>query len=435
MPVSTVELGRRLRAAREQVGLKQEDAARALSLSRAAVAQLELGDRSPNSLQLARLAELYGQDVAEFLHPDSFRPEGNLSVIFRANPAFNEDDERQEAVRNCARLAHEYDGLESLLELGGDRVVPAAYDLPVPENKWDAIRQGDSVADLERGRLKLGDGPIRDFVELLESQDVRAFQLELPEDISGLFLTDGGKGMSVIVAAGEALVRQRFSYAHEYCHLLLDRRRMGLVSSVSNREDLFEVRANAFAASFLLPEGGVRNALRAVGKAGATRSVLTASFDGSNPVEGQKRVPAQAIQLYDVVHLAKAYGVSYEMTLFRLLNLRLLSEEERQVLASQRSVANAIRPLFGGEVTTESRERGAAQRAWRNDSRHRFMHLALECVRRELISRRKFAELCDLAGVDSEEADALLAAIAGGDAEGRPSDNDQPKGRAREYRG
>ena len=433
MPVSSVELGRRLRAARDQLGLKQEDAARVLGLSRAAIAQLELGDRSPNSLQLSRLAELYGRDVGEFLRPDSFPAEGNVAVIFRANPEFGEDDERQEAVRNCARLSREFSGLESLLELGSDRIVPAAYDLPPPESKWEAIRQGDAVADLERGRLKLGDGPIGDFVELLESQDVRAFQLDLPEDVSGLFLTDGGHGMSVIVTAGEPAVRQRFSYAHEFCHLLLDRRRPGLVSSASNREDLSEVRANAFAASFLLPEGGVRSALRSVGKAAASRSVLTAAFDDANPVEGQKRAAAQAIQLYDVVHLTRAYRVSYGMALYRLLNLRLISEEERQALASGRGVANAIRPLFGGEVVGDDEQDD--RQAWQEDSRHRFMHLALECVRRELISRRKFDELRQLAGVDSAEAEALLSAIAEKTGESRMDNANQPRGRAREHRG
>ncbi len=431
MPVSTDELGRRLRAARENAGLTQENAAEVLGVTRAAVAQLELGERAPNSLQLARLADLYGRDVGDFLRSDEFNPEDNLSVLFRANPAFQQDDDREEAVRSCMHLLREFSNLESLLELDSERLVPAAYDPPAPQTKWEAIRQGDSVADLERGRLKLGDGPIRDFVELLEGQNVRAFQLDLPEDISGLFLVNDGRDLGVIVAATEAPVRQQFSYAHEYCHLLLDRRRVGLVSSVTNREEHVEVRANAFAASFLLPEGGVRSVLRSVGKASGPRSVLTASFDGSNPVEGQKREASQAVQLYDVVHLAKAYGVSYDMALYRLLNLRFIAEEDRQTLASQRDLANAIRPFFGESAVGDAEH---SARSRRNDSRDRFMLLALECVRRELISRRKFLELSELAGLGDDEANALLMTVGNEPSRGRPGHPNQPRGRARERR-
>ena len=48
--------------------------------------------------------------------------------------------------------------------------------------------------------------------------------------------------------------RRLFSYAHEYCHTLVDRSRQGTVSSASNRDELFEVRANAFAAQDVVKE-------------------------------------------------------------------------------------------------------------------------------------------------------------------------------------
>jgi hypothetical protein len=60
--------------------------------------------------------------------------------------------------------------------------------------------------------------------------------------------------------------------------------------------------------------------------------------------------------------------------------------------------------------------------AWKRDSRHRFLHLAVECVRREVISRRKFDELRRSVGVSDKDAEALLEAA-------RPSER---SGRARE---
>jgi Zn-dependent peptidase ImmA (M78 family) len=49
-----------------------------------------------------------------------------------------------------------------------------------------------------------------------------------------------------------------FSYAHEYAHSLADRDVASLVSKRENRSELGEVRANAFAAAFRLPDDEVR---------------------------------------------------------------------------------------------------------------------------------------------------------------------------------
>ena len=430
MPLTSGELGRRLRTAREQAGLKQEDIARGLGLSRASVTQLEGGDRFPNSLQLSRIAELVGEDVSALLDPEGFEPDRTLAALFRVNAALQEDEGRQAAVRGCARLCAEFSGFEDLLKIDRGQLSPVSYELPAPDSRWDAVRQGDELADRERSRLNLGDGPIRDFVELLEAQGVRAFELDLPEGVSGLFLTDRGHGLSTIVAAGEVPERQRFSYAHEYCHLLADRRRGGFVSSHENRDDLLEVRANSFAASFLLPEGGVRATLRAIGKGDSSRSMLTAAFDGSDAVAGQKRTSEEAIQIYDVVHLAGAFGASYDATLYRLQNLGLLSKEQRTALAEMRQQASVMRSMFGGAASEADDADAREATGWKRDSRHRFIHLALECFRRELISKRKFDELRRLVGVGDEEAGSLLEAVASSATEDRQS----PKGRAREPR-
>jgi len=52
----------------------------------------------------------------------------------------------------------------------------------------------------------------------------------------------------------------------------VDRDRSGLVSRASDREDLIEVRANSFAASFLMPEEGVRQFVASLGKGGPSRA-------------------------------------------------------------------------------------------------------------------------------------------------------------------
>jgi Zn-dependent peptidase ImmA (M78 family) len=245
------------------------------------------------------------------------------------------------------------------------------------------------------------------MTEILEPQGLRLVEIPLPENISGIFLNDPQLGLSIIINAVHHPRRRTFSYAHEYCHVLADRDRASLVSKAENREELSEVRANAFAAAFLMPESGIRSFVQAMGKGEPSRSVLQA-YDGAKAVAGQKRMEAhsQDLQVYDVVHVAHHFGVSYETALYRLLNLKLLSEEEHQRLAEQRDQANTLRRYLGPEPQPMPAER--------REFRHRFLFLALEAFRREVISRGKLKELCALAQVALGEVGKLIAAVEGG---------------------
>lgn len=62
-----VEMGMRLREAREYLNFSQEEVAIALDVSRPAVTNMESGNRKVESFELARLAQLYGRSVTYFL--------------------------------------------------------------------------------------------------------------------------------------------------------------------------------------------------------------------------------------------------------------------------------------------------------------------------------------------------------------------------------
>src|SRR5205823_2018070 len=98
--------------------------------------------------------------------------------------------------------------------------------------------------------------------------------------------------------------RHRFSLAHEYAHVLLDRSRGGMVSRVEDRDNLVEIRANAFAASLLMPAEGVREFVRELGKGfGSRESAEVYDSDEALPVkvEGRAAPKSQDIQMYDVI--------------------------------------------------------------------------------------------------------------------------------------
>lgn len=405
MAISKEELGRRLKVAREAVGLNQEDVAIRLGVSRGALAQFESGAKAPNSLHLVRLAEIYRRELGELLAEQFAEARRDpLTALFRADLQLATDRERASAVAECVKLCREYTNLETLLGIDQDRVYDVNYNTPLMRTRWDAIRQGERLAELERARLSLGEDPLTNLAEILEAQGVRFIEMPLSDAISGLFLSDARYGPSIIVNQEHSPPRRRFSCAHEYCHVLVDRDRGGLVSRVENREELFEVRANAFAAAFLMPEGGVRAFVRRLGKGEQSRSQLRA-YDETAVVEGQRRREAhsQDIQTYDVAHLAHHFGVSYETSLYRLLNLKLVTEEERAGLAQQKEAAAGIMRFLGVEPD--------AKAPGHKPFRHQLVLLAIEALRREVISRAKLKELCDLAQVQPGESKALVAML------------------------
>jgi len=256
MAVSPQELGRRLREAREASGMTQEQVSRELGLSRASVAQMELGNRQVNSLELDRLAYLYGRDIRQFL-AETFQPQDALTVLLRANPDLTRDGKVAEGLRRCIALGREISNLETLLGIERDAMAPAAYPTTSLKSKWDAIQQGGRVALEERRRLNLGDSPLPDISEILDSQGIRIAFVPLPNDVSGLTIHEAGVGIFVAVNSSHSPLRRRFSFAHEYAHVLLDREvSRSIISRGDNRAELIEMRANSFAAVFLMPDEG-----------------------------------------------------------------------------------------------------------------------------------------------------------------------------------
>ncbi|WBY00523.1 helix-turn-helix transcriptional regulator [Ramlibacter tataouinensis] len=92
------EIARRLREAREYLGLSQDQVARALNLSRPAITNLENGSREVKALELDALSRIYGKSVTYFLEGESadFVRE-QLDFVARRLKGLSEQDLRQVA--------------------------------------------------------------------------------------------------------------------------------------------------------------------------------------------------------------------------------------------------------------------------------------------------------------------------------------------------
>ena len=342
MVITPENIGRRLRFARESRQITQEAASTVLGLQRSAISLMESGQRQVSTLELTRLADLYGQPVEWFVNPNiPVKPEDPVVALFRAAPGLQGEIVQKQA-SHCLRLLREGALLRRLI--GRKAVVSLPrYDLSSPRSVGQAIDQGQLVAEQERRRLGLGKAPVREVPEMLAHQNIWTAALSLPDEISGLFLSNPDFGVAILANLTQAPVRRRFSYAHEHGHALMDRDEFATVTSTHNAKTRTEQRANAFAAAFLMPEEGVRDFLYNLGKGRGTRRE-EAAMDAvtEEGIRGALRNPArsQYVTYVDVALLARHFGVSYAAAVWRLRGLNFASADQTQTLLDQTHDAN-----------------------------------------------------------------------------------------------
>jgi transcriptional regulator with XRE-family HTH domain len=90
-----VELGRRLREAREYLGLSQEQVADHLGIPRPSVSTIEAGKRRISFLELKRLATLYRRPLAYFSDEEVPAGDDTTDALFRTTQELNSTDREQ----------------------------------------------------------------------------------------------------------------------------------------------------------------------------------------------------------------------------------------------------------------------------------------------------------------------------------------------------
>ena len=389
----SIKLGRRLRAAREVRGLSQRAVAEALGVPRTAVTHIETGNRSVSTLELTKLAECYRRPVSHFFEDaGEDEKEGVLVALHRSVPGLERSVGVREQVDRCVALCREGVVLEELLGQA-PRIGPPMYDVRAPRTVGEAVTQAEQLAEEERRRLNIGNAPLSDVSELIGSQGIWVSGLELPDHMSGLFLRHPSIGLAILVNASHPAGRKRFSYAHEYAHALVDREGTVSVSSIGNSADLVEKRANAFAAAFLMPRGGVSEVLRSLDKGLPSRheqTIFDAATGGRIEAEFRTPVGSQKITYKDVALVAHHFGVSYQAALYRLKSLKHVSQRDSDGLLEREGFGREYLKLLDMLDELEEPEQ---RRYWDRELRSEIAHLAIEAYRREEISRGRLLEL------------------------------------------
>lgn len=319
-------LAERLKSAREGTGLTQQQVADWLGVRRPAIAEIESGTRAVKSEELVRLAALYGRSIGWFVAGE-LRPEDSIAAaLFRAD---THDDPalQREAARLAKRCAVVCE-LETRLRAQVGARAPE-YSDPTALNDWSwAMHHGKRVAYQERARLGIGDSaPLRDPWGVVEDAGVRVFPLELGNDhlIDGIFTRSTEGHACVGVNVGKWVFRQVFTVVHEYGHALMDGDLAGEACATAegwshkgSRYANRELRANQFAAVFLVP-----------------REALLWFLESRGKLKGGSRPYAAGLSAVELVRAQDHFGASGDMILWRLQNEDVIDAAERKRLKDE----------------------------------------------------------------------------------------------------
>ncbi len=362
------DLGKKLKVAREQRGLKQEEAAQVINVARTTLVAIEKGERKVRPDELVRLVIEYGRDLSDFIRETNYV---NLFTEpqFRGPEEYeDEGDERIEQwIETLKALAYDYFDYEQMLEAPLLRKYPSQYEV----GKLSAEEIGESIALEERQRLGLGDRPLPVVRDLLEQEvGLRIYYLPLePSKYAEIYVFSDLVGGCLTVNSQHPEDRCRWSLAHGYGHFLTSRYQPMVYEGMVGRRSKGEQIADYFAFHFLMPT-----------------SSITRRFTDIKRTKGKVTPP-------DLLEMAYQFGVSFEALSRRLEDLRLIPTGKLEELKEH-----------GFKVRTAQRKLGIEQLP-ANRQRLPLHHqlLAVEALDRGLISESRFAHLFEVDRVEARE--------------------------------
>jgi Zn-dependent peptidase ImmA (M78 family)/DNA-binding XRE family transcriptional regulator len=366
--INPVEVGERLRIARDAAGTSQATAAEKIGVARTTLVAIEKGERRVRMGELQKLAQLYGTSVNALLRREAIQ----VDLAPRFRKLAGSSDVADGAAALLAELATAEVELENLL--GFRR--PQNYPPERPILRGDIRAQAEQDALELRQRLGLGVSPIPDIVTLLEMElGVRVYVRRFDGKISGLFAYDDALGPCILLNANHPRERRTQSAAHETGHFISTRRAAEILHSNETENSREERYANAFGRSFLTPVRGVAQKFEEV-TAGSDR-----------------------LSRRHVIILAHFFGVSREAIVRRLEELGLIKPDTWDWFQANGGITDDQARQVLGDLSTPDAYKADADRP----TTLRLNMLASEVHRKGLLSEGQLARLLKLDRVELRE--------------------------------
>lgn len=367
--VPATAVGDRLRRAREDANLTQQEAAGMIGVARTTLLAIEKGQRRVRFDELQHLAKLYSTSMNALLRQEAVYVD--LVPRFRRLPDAT-DNAADEAVSIMSHLVKAEVELENLLGIKRARNYPPER----PILRGDVKAQAEHDALELRQRLGLGNAPIVDIVTLLEMEmGVRVYVRCLDSRISGLFAYDEDLGPCMLLNANHPRARRTQSAAHECGHLVSTRNLPEVLHTdeiMTSREERY---ADAFARAFLTPPRAVMQKFQEV-TAGSDR--LTRRH---------------------VIILVHFFGVSREAMVHRLEELGLVKKRTWDWFQANGGITDQHVKQVLGDLSVVDSQKADADRP----TTLRLNMLAAEAYRQDLLTEGQLAELLDIARIELRE--------------------------------
>lgn len=380
MALTHGEIGRRIRKVREELGIAVDALAEACGVVQSTITSLEAGTLDPVPGDYILIASrILKTDFRYFVSDLLDDVEENTHQVFRSLIEPQPPDLM--AIRRFMLFCMAEQELESLLELQRPPL-PPGYPRP-GSTEYLHKDQGRRAAAQERERLLLGNQPVGNVFEILRKQGVRLFRHRLEDaELSGVTISHPKAGVCVLVNCEDDLYRQFFSAAHEYAHVLFDREDITskgcVVSYRYTKQELVEIRANAFAADFLLPSAAVLKYPK----------------------------PRQVSELLDLIPtVARDYRVNTDTVAIRMKEVGWITDKTLESFRKTKPVVIPRREKIDPDLPPNLSERQVERlvEAIRQGISPYFMELLRRALTEDKITWGRFAELLDMTVEESRE--------------------------------
>lgn len=256
--MTSQEIGRRLRLARESAKIRQDEAAKVIGMSRPTLVSIEKGDRRIRIEELQALTNHYGVSVNAVLRREAVHTD--LVPRFRRLRE-TEDSHTAEAVKLLNDLVKAEVELENILGIERRTNYPPERGI----NTGDIIELAEQHAQELRDWLGLGSGPISDIFTLMELDlGIRLYQRRLSSrsKVAGLYTFDPSLGACILLNANHPVERRIQSAAHELGHFFGTRQAPEVLEENEKFQSREEKYAHGFGRAFLTPRKSFEEAFR-----------------------------------------------------------------------------------------------------------------------------------------------------------------------------
>lgn len=369
--VNPRKLGQDLKLAREQRGLRQEDAAKIINVARTTLTAIEQGNRRIKIDELIKLVEAYGRSVSDFVRPRPAAREFRVQFRGPSHLAHPEDKIVAISQNDFQELCRDYLELEMIM----DAPLVRKYSLEYKVTGLSANRAAEGVATQERNRLGLGDGPLPILRNIFE-QDVglRIFYMRfIDSNFSEMYYYDDELGGCLAVNQNHPEERRRWSLAHGYAHFLVHRFQPAIFYESSYQREQF---ADFFAKYFLMPTSGL------------TRHYNNLFQSKSKPTIG------------DLCVLANYYGVSLSALVRRLEDLGVAPGGTWERLRDRGIKVREAQEQLGLSPIPEQAQLLPL----------RYQYLAVEAFEKEKLSEGMLAKFLRVDRLDARQVARVLSA-------------------------